>query len=92
MARTAALEPGVEGRRRPSLGAQHVSQMVKDGGEKLLVVAFALFTFLYLLPHTHIFMKFFYLQELYEEDNACPEPVPPFGDSFLLLPLDPSDL
>ena len=65
--------------------------MVKDGGEKPLVVVFALFNFLYLPPHTHISMKFFSLQELYEEDDTCLEPVTPFGESSLLLALDPSD-
>lgn len=51
-------------------------------GEKPLVVVFALFTFLYLPPYTHISMKFFSLQELHE-DNTCLEPVTLSGDSSL---------
>lgn len=64
--------------------------MVKDGGEKPLMVIFALLTLLYLPPHTHIPMICASLQDLYE-DNASLEPVTPFGSSLLLLPPDPSD-
>lgn len=58
-------------------------------GEMPLVVVFALFTFLYLPPYTHISMKFFSLQELYE-DNTCLEPATLSGDSSLPFSSDPN--
>jgi len=45
--------------RGTSVYLRDIHQMVKDGGEKPLVVVFACFGFLYLPPHTHISVKFF---------------------------------